>query len=61
MLDHNFSNEELLELRRKHKEKLALEEQEAQELRIRKIEAEKKEEADRLTSTIDKLVSSLFI
>ena len=61
MLDHNFSNEELLELRRKHKEKLALEEQEAQELHRRKIEAEKKEEADRLTSTIDKLVNSLFV
>jgi hypothetical protein len=61
MLDHNFSNEELLELRRKHKEKLALEEQEAQELRIRKIEAEKKEEAKQLTLTIDKLVNSLFV
>ncbi len=61
MLDHNFSNEALLEIRRKHKEKLALEEQEAQELQRRRVEAEKKEEADRLTSTIDKLVSSLFI
>jgi hypothetical protein len=61
MLDHNFSNEELLELRRKHKEKLALEEQEAQELHRRKVETEKKEEADRLTSTIDKLVNSLFV
>ena len=61
MLNENFSNEELLELRRKHKEKLALQEQEAQELHRRKIEAEKKEEADRLTSTIDKLVNSLFV
>jgi hypothetical protein len=61
MLDHNFSNEELLELRRKHKEKLALQEQEAQELHRRKVEAEKKEEADRLTLTIDKLVKTLFV
>ena len=61
MLNENFSNEELLELRRKHKEKLALQEQEAQELHRRKVEAEKKEEADRLTSTIDKLVNSLFV
>ena len=38
MLNENFSNEELLELRRKHKEKLALEEQEAQELHRRKVE-----------------------
>jgi hypothetical protein len=61
MLNKNFSNEELLELRRKHKEKLALQEQETQELQRRKIEAEKKEEADRLTLTINKLVNSLFI
>ena len=61
MLNKNFSNEELLELRRKYKEKLALDEQEAQELHRRKIEAEKKEEADRLTLTINKLVNSLFI
>ena len=61
MLNKNFSNEELLELRRKHKEKLALEEQEAQELQRRKIEAEKKEEAKQLTLTINKLVNSLFI
>lgn len=61
MLDHNFSNEALLEIRRKHKEELALQEQEAIELQKRRVETEKKEEADRLTSTIDKLVSSLFI
>jgi len=61
MLNKNFSNEEILELRRKHKEKLALQEQETQELQRRKIEAEKKEEADRLTLTINKLVNSLFI
>ena len=61
MLDHNFSNEELLELRRKHKENLALQEQEAQELHRRKVEAEKKEEAKQLTLTINKLVNSLFI
>lgn len=61
MLNENFSNEELLELRRKHKEKLALQEQEAQELHRRKAEADKKEEADRLTLMIDKLVNSLFV
>ncbi len=61
MLNKNFSNEELLELRRKHKEKLALEEQEAQELQKRRVEAEKKEEAKQLTLTIDKLVNSLFV
>ena len=61
MLNENFSNEELLELRRKHKENLALQEQEAQELHRRKVEAEKKEEAKQLTLTIDKLVNSLFV
>ncbi len=61
MLNKNFSNEELLELRRKHKENLALQEQEAQELHRRKVEAEKKEEAKQLTLTIDKLVNSLFV
>jgi hypothetical protein len=61
MLNENFSNEELLELRRKHKENLALQEQEAQELHRRKVEAEKKEEVKQLTSTIEKLVNSLFV
>jgi len=62
MLSENFSNEELLEIRKKHKEKLALEQQETEELYKAKIEKEKKEEAERLAEMIKELATnSLFV
>jgi len=60
MLSENFSNEELLEIRRKHKEKLALEQQETEECYKAKIEKEKKEEAERLAEMIKELATNLL-
>jgi hypothetical protein len=62
MLSENFSNEELLEIRRKHKEKLALIQQETEERYKARIEKEKKEEAEQLAEMIKELATnSLFV